>query len=465
VGPPREDDLADRLGDFLAARLERDTVEVRGLRRLSGGASRETFELDLFDALDGGREPLILQRVRAGPLSASFSMESEARLLAAAAAGGVHVAPVVAASDDPGVLGAPFLVMGRIEGETIARRILRDDDFASARRVLVAQCARAMAAVHRIPTDVAPHLRAADPVGQLRSLMDALGEPHPAFELGMRWLDEHRPPAVEPAVVHGDFRLGNLMVGPDGLAAVLDWELAHLGDPMEDLGWLCVRAWRFGSPSPVAGIGEYDELFEAYAAATGVGVDPEVVRWWEGLGTLRWGVICILQASSHLSGASRSVELAAIGRRVCENEYDLLCLIGGRPEAGPTDPSDHAHRPSLHDAPSAAQLVEAVREFLEGDVMSATDGRVQFHARVAGRVLGMVERELGADAQAAVAAHAIRLAQLDVADDVELAAAIRAGRFDDRLDEARGAVWSDVLAKVRVANPGHLLPEDRPGGG
>ena len=133
MGTARDDDVADRLGDFLAARLERDTVEVRGLRRLSGGASRETWEFDLFDALDGSTEPLILQRVRAGPLAASFSMESESRLLAAAADGGVPVAPVVAASDDPEVVGSPFLVMGRIAGETIARRILRDDEFASAR--------------------------------------------------------------------------------------------------------------------------------------------------------------------------------------------------------------------------------------------------------------------------------------------------------------------------------------------
>ncbi len=121
------------------------------------------------------------------------------------------------------------------------------------------------------------------------------------------------------------------MVDEDGLAAVLDWELAHLGDPMEDLGWLCVRAWRFGSDLPVAGVGDYAELFAAYESASGTPVDPDVVHWWEVLGTLRWGVICMMQASSHLTGLSRSVELAAIGRRVCENEYDVLGLIGARP--------------------------------------------------------------------------------------------------------------------------------------
>jgi len=130
--------------------------------------------------------------------------------------------------------------------------------------------------------------------------------------------------------VHGDFRLGNLMIGADGLRAVLDWELAHLGDPMEDLGWLCVKAWRFGSPKPVAGVGDYRELIDAYAAESGLDVDPDVVHWWEVLGTLKWGIMCIMQAQSHLSGAARSHELAAIGRRVCENEHDLFLALEGR---------------------------------------------------------------------------------------------------------------------------------------
>jgi aminoglycoside phosphotransferase (APT) family kinase protein len=131
-------------------------------------------------------------------------------------------------------------------------------------------------------------------------------------------------------LVHGDYRLGNIMVNENGLSAILDWELAHIGDPMEDLGWLCVRAWRFGGAFPAAGLGTYDELFDAYASVTGVRPDPEVVRWWEILGTLKWGIICISQAATHLMGIARSHELAAIGRRVCENEYDLIELLTER---------------------------------------------------------------------------------------------------------------------------------------
>ncbi len=462
------DDIAAGLGDFLAATLEHEAAEVRDLRRLSGGASRQTWSFDLFDALDGSSRPLVLQRVRAGALAATFTMVGEAGLLAAALEGGVPVAPVVAASDDPAVIGAPFLVMGRVEGETIARRILRDDEFAAARAVLVDQCARALAGIHRLPVTVAAHLRADDPVAQLRGLLDVLGQPHPAFEVGLRWLEAHRPPPVEPSVVHGDFRLGNLMVGPDGLAAVLDWELAHLGDPLEDLGWLCVRAWRFGSDLPVAGLGTYDELVAAYEQASGRPVDPDQLRWWEVLGTLRWGLICVLQAAGHLSGASRSVELAAIGRRVCENEYDLLALIGVRPAApdagsGGDDGGERVTGgiPALHDAPSAAQLVEAVREFLEGDVLGATEGRVRFHTQVAARVLAMVERELDQGVAPALD-HGARLTAAGFRSDTELAAAIRSRPADEALPEEWLALtWAAVRTKVQVANPTYLLASDR----
>jgi aminoglycoside phosphotransferase (APT) family kinase protein len=459
------DDIADRLAAFLERSLDREGLDVRDLRRLSGGASRETWSFELLDALHGGREAMVLQRVRAGAggLGAAFSMEGEAGLLRAAGAADVPVAPVVAACDDDSVIGAPFLVLGWADGETIARRILRDDEFATARDRLVRQCAEALAAIHAVPPTAAGYLRHQEPVGQLRDLLDLLGQPHPAFELGLRWLEDDRPPAVEPTVVHGDFRLGNLMIDEHGLRAVLDWELAHLGDPMEDLGWLCVRAWRFGSDQPVAGVGPYTELFAAYEAASGVTVDPDVVRWWEVLGTLRWGVICVMQAASHLTGASRSVELAAIGRRVCENEYDLLCLIGGRPEpiAATRRVVTRMQPRPLSDPPSPSQLIEAVREYLEGDVMAATEGRVQFHARVAARVLRMVERELTNGPWFQEQAES-DWNNLGMGDAVSLSRAIRSGEAEPRIDAVRRVVWRDVMRKLAIANPDYVLPEDNP---
>jgi aminoglycoside phosphotransferase (APT) family kinase protein len=236
----------------------------------------------------------------------------------------------VTASIDAAELGAPYMILQFVDGETTPRKILRDPEFASARDALAAQLARAAVAIHSIDPASIPGIADIDQVDRYREVLDTVGEPHPTFELTFRWLIANRPPEVPRGVVHGDFRLGNIIVGDDGLRAVLDWELVHLGDPMEDLGWLCVKAWRFGSPKAAAGVADYERLFEAYAAAGGGAVDAEVVRWWEVLGTLKWGIMCIMQANAHLTGVARSHELAAIGRRVCENEHDLFLALQGR---------------------------------------------------------------------------------------------------------------------------------------
>ncbi|CAB4579363.1 unannotated protein [freshwater metagenome] len=315
--PDPRGELADAISRALDGRA------IGALTRLSGGASRETWR---FEA-DG--EPLILQRQRAGD---TRDMEVEASVLRAAAAAGVPVPHLLASGRFEN--GARYMIQSWVDGETIARKILRDDDFASARDSLVGQFATALAAVHSIPVDDVPGLPTTDQVAQYRQSLDDLNaqlqQSHPAFELAFRWLEANRPASARRTVVHGDFRLGNVMVGPEGLRAVLDWELAHIGDPMEDLGWLCVRAWRFGSDLPVAGVGNYDALLAAYESATGSPADPEALLWWEVLGTVKWGIMCMLQASAHLLGFSRSHELAAIGRRVCENEYDILLALEGR---------------------------------------------------------------------------------------------------------------------------------------
>jgi len=131
---------------------------------------------------------------------------------------------------------------------------------------------------------------------------------------------------ADERVVHGDFRIGNVIFGTEGLRAVLDWELTRIGDPMEDLGWLCVRAWRFGAPAPVGGLCERERLFAAYERAGGVRVDAAAVRWWEVLGNFKWATICIMQARSVLDGAVKSLELASLGRRVAEMEIELMAL-------------------------------------------------------------------------------------------------------------------------------------------
>ncbi len=310
-------DTTDELASGLRGVLGVPSVD--NLRRLSGGASRETWRF----TTDGG--DFVLQRVRPGRPD---GLGAEPAVLRAAFAAGVPVPEVLVDGSESTDLGLPFMIVRAVEGETIARKILRDDEFAPARSNLPAQLGVAAARLHTIDASSITGLTSTDQVDLYRRVLDDLGEPHPVFEIAFRWLEANRPASTGTRLVHGDFRLGNLMVDRNGLTAVLDWELAHIGDPMEDLGWLCVRAWRFGGAQPVAGLGTYEQLFDAYETASGTRPDASVVRWWQILGTLKWGIMCIGQANTHLSGVARSHELAAIGRRVCENEYDLVRLLG-----------------------------------------------------------------------------------------------------------------------------------------
>ena len=306
-------------------------VTVDGLRRLSGGASRESWS---FDAVtDGGaREGLVLRR-DPGSTVGSTDRSTEYQLLQSAGAAGVPVPTVRFLLEPEDDIGDGF-VMDRIEGETIPRRLLRDDEYAGAREVIVGQLGTIAAQIHAVDVATLPEMATLGPLEQIeqyRDLLDLMGEPHPAFELGLRWLEDRAGVTgarSEPRLVHGDYRNGNFIVGPEGIRSVLDWELSHLGDPVEDLGWLCVRSWRFGVlDKPAGGFGSAEALLEAYAAAGGGDVSLEQLRYWETFGTLKWGVICEMQCHSHLQGLVRSVELAALGRRIAENEWDLLELI------------------------------------------------------------------------------------------------------------------------------------------
>jgi aminoglycoside phosphotransferase (APT) family kinase protein len=385
-----ERDLAAALRDVLGA------VTIEGLTRLSGGASRETWAFDAVGA-GGSRTGLVLRRDPPGRPSEPGAMGREARVIAAARAAGLAVPEVLLSTDSPDLWGTAGLVMRRVAGETIARRILRDGAYRQARKVLVRQVGEFAAGLHAL--EVPASLPAPDPLEGLRAQLAASWQASPVFDLALRTLEADRPPAREPVTVHGDLRLGNLIVGPDSLLAVIDWELVHAGNPAEDLGWFCVKAWRFGVDAPAAGLGSREELLAAYRAAGGADITLDELRWWEIFGTLRWGVICLAQAQVHLSGAHRSVELAAVGRRVCEQEWDLLLLLA--PDAAA---EAAARRPRLtgaaqpapapHGRPTASELLDAVREFLTGQVMPAATGQLAFHARVAANALAIVAREL-----------------------------------------------------------------------
>lgn len=321
-------DLAGGLVGVLAEAGMAD-LTIEELTRLSGGASRDTWSFDAVDQ-EGGSRRLILQRTRTLVVDAWVDTATEAQLITAARAAGVPVPDLITWSADPEPLGLPFIIVGYIEGETIPQHILRDDHYQAARRCLAHDYGAALGRIQQIPLADVGGLKGQDPLPHFTEVLADVGEPHPALELGLRWLAANRPPSLGEVVVHGDYRNGNGIVGYDGLEAIIDWELAHVGDPMEDLGWFCIRAWRFGANEPVGGFGTYGQIIAGYESTAGRTVDPEVLLWWRVMGTVRWAAICMMQGATHWMGHRRSVELAVTGRRAAEAEFDLMLLL---PEA------------------------------------------------------------------------------------------------------------------------------------
>ncbi len=327
------------LESALGAWVRRCLSGARGiarLTRLSGGASQQTWAFDAVGEQDARAVILRRSPPETTPSASAIGLEKEAELIRRAAGCGVPVPEVLAVATPEDGIGRGFL-MSKVDGETLGRRILRDAPFDAIRPHLAGQVGRISAALHTVPADGLglPRRTPAEDLAQLRERYRATGAALPVFELAFRWLQAHCPPPAELTLVHGDFRHGNLMIGPDGVRAVLDWELAHVGDPMEDLGWVCVAAWRFGQiDKPVGGFGTREALFAAYAERSGRPVDPQRVHFWEVIGTLRWGVMCLDLAGSYphfkATDPGRAVERAMIGRRVSETDIDLLRLLAPR---------------------------------------------------------------------------------------------------------------------------------------
>jgi len=313
----------EQVESIVGSALDRSDISVRDLRQLTGGASRETWAC--VAQLGGERRELIIRRDPPAAMRGAGEMAREASAIQAASRAGVPVPQVIAHSEDPSLLETPYMIMDFVAGETRPRRILGDERFAELRAGLARECGEVLARIHAIEPAEIDHLQTIDGLQNLRTDLDGFDDPVPALELGMRWLELNAPPPGPAAVVHGDFRIGNLIVEPGGLRAVLDWETVSLGQPMQDLGYLCARSWRYGFVEhPVGGFGAYDDLIQGYEAVSGASVDRAAVRWWQLFSSVRWGVGCMWQAWRHLSGEVRSIELAAIGLRVWEQEYDVL---------------------------------------------------------------------------------------------------------------------------------------------
>ena len=295
-------------------------VEISGPVLLAGGASKEAW------SVDAGGERLLVRRAAATVMHHhTLTLAQEYAVIEAAFEAGVKVPKPYGYIAD--LAGREAFVMERLEGDTIGRRIVQKDDLATARERLPAQLAEELAKIHAIPAERLPFL----PEARLERMveeLDEVDEPHPAIELGLWWLRENRPPGRPSVVNHGDFRIGNVVVDPEGLVGVLDWEFAHLDDPVRDLAFSMVRAWRFGVPEKrLGGIGDVEPFVGRYNELTGLDVRPEELDYWELAGNVAWAIGTLTQAQRHLSGRDRSVELATLGRLSAEVEYEICHLL------------------------------------------------------------------------------------------------------------------------------------------
>ena len=431
-------------------------VEVVEAHLLAGGASKEAWAVDTAD----GRE-LLVRRALGGVIHMdTLSLEDEHEMLVAAREAGVRAPEPAGYLGD--VDGREAFAMARVRGETIGRRIVKDPPPG-----LALQMAAELARIHAIPAERVPFLPWPDLFGRLLEELDAVGEPHPAIEYGIAWCRRRLPLERTPVVSHGDFRIGNIAVDEQGLASVLDWEFAKVSDPLEDLAWPLVRAWRFGADElRVGGVDVLEPYVARYEELTGLDVPRDELDAWEVLGNCKWAIGALNQARRHLSGEERSVELAILGRLAVEMEWELLDLIArASPGSAPADPGrakipegvrlaaashgsaeagatpSHDSRPLACDRPSAGELAAAVHHFLEHEVLPGLDDqRMRFRTLVAMNALTIVERESPPPEKA----HPARVA---------LSHRLRSG---DLRDDDLGALGQDVEARLQVASPRFL---------
>jgi aminoglycoside phosphotransferase (APT) family kinase protein len=330
-------ELKIKLTEYLTATAG-SPVTIEQLQPVAGGASRDTWLADFM--LGSERQKMVLRRdLPTVMYEQALTRAQEYAFIDAAYEHGVLAPRPRFLCVDDTVLGQPFFLMDYVEGISIGRKVIQMPELAQARAALPQQMAQQLAKIHTLdmerlsflPRPTAAQSPAQQALAQVRDMLDKLNAQNPTLEFGLRWCEQRAPDCERITVLHGDFRIGNVLVGAQGLNAVIDWEFGHIGDPMEELAFPCLRDWRFGNGHlHFAGLSDRETFIQAYEQASGVTIDRAAVDWWEIMGNLRWGVTCLAQAHRHLSGHDVSVEYASLGRRSAEMQFEMLLLIQKR---------------------------------------------------------------------------------------------------------------------------------------
>lgn len=419
--------------------------KVQKLQRLSGGASMESWSFEFAD------QQIVLRRLPVGMAGedveaatvSAISLDAQADLIELARKAGVTAPKVLAKLSDTDEMGQGFF-MARAMGETLPHKILGNPEFSNATSRLTNQCAKELAAIHAIDLSALPdEIQEAEPASLLQLQEQAYRDLQvtiPTYDYAFRWLEDNIPSTEKPVLLHADFRMGNLMIDTDGITAVLDWELAHLGDPMEDLSYLCTPSWRFGHYEQEAGgFDSADNLIAAYENASGDAVDRNRFNWWLVYNTLWWGIACLRMGHSYRDGSVHVLERTIIGRRASEVEIDLLLLFEPMRDAESAKLS-WSEPPLLPDAGEVAyaEVINALIEWNKDKIMPDVKGHALFESRVANNALGIVQRN-------AAWSHFYddrkkqRLSNIEISTD-ELCAKLRCG--DKHINDAE--IWNHL---------------------
>ena len=327
--------MTEELSIALQNKLLEANIEgkILNLVPLTGGASKEIWKFEVQDTDEIKQYILRKGSGIEGPLAIKTS--DEALLQQEVKKINAPVPEIVAVSSLDEELGDSY-IMKFVEGESIPRKVLRDNEYKDALPLLAFQCGESIAKIHEVEVNNLHYLQEKTPMDQLNELYstyESFNQPSPIFEYTYLWLKDQDFGDIKASLVHGDFRLGNIIVSNSGLESIIDWELAHIGNPLQDLGWICGNSWRFGqNEKVVGGFGDLEDLLKGYNSISKFEVNENLVRTWQVFGTFRWGVICLIQAAAHLNGSVNSIEKAAIGRRVSETEIDIadLLFLGGK---------------------------------------------------------------------------------------------------------------------------------------
>lgn len=451
------------LAAWIAKQAGAEDCKILEVRPLSGGAIQENWliRLELQEGAGSRQMDFVLRADAPSGVAVSHGRAEEFALLKAAREAGVSAPEPFWLASGEGPLGRPFYLMSKAEGVALGPKVVRDTRLGGDRRALAERLGRELAKIHSIEpprTDLAflgepPRDPARSFIEEYRAHLDKLGQPRPALEWALRWLERNLPPPPERiTLLHNDFRTGNYMLDEEGLTAILDWEFAGWGDPAADLGWFCAACWRFSRPDLEAGgIASREDFYRGYEAESGRSIDEARVRYWEVAAHVRWGVIAVQQGRRHWSGAEQSLELALTGRIAAE--LDLAALQMTAPEGEGAAPAEEL--PPLVDRPDGQELLVEARRLLREELMPQLQGELRYKAAMIANAMGMAARELAAVPRRDVAASL-----------AELVAAIRRGEHDDAA-ALHAALLEDAQRRTELANPSVLerqraTPEQAP---